>query len=131
MNLKDVRRVAIVGASGNPRKYGNIVLRFLMERGYEVYPVNPKRDEVEGLRCFRDVSELRPDTDLIIFIVPPDVGVRVAKKALSMGFRRMWFQPGAESQEIEEILHRSGVEYSTGKCIMVELSGDNTPVLSV
>ncbi len=132
MDLKAVRSIAIIGASNNPRKYGNIVLRFLVERGYEVYPVNPKHAEVEGLRCFRDVAELPSNTDLLVFIVPPKVGLEVARRAVSSGFNRLWFQPGAESPEIEEMLHGSGVEYSTGKCIMVELSGgERVPMLNV
>ncbi len=124
MDLNAVGTIAVIGASTNPRKYGNIVLRFLVERGYEVYPVNPKHDEIEGLRCFRDVTELPSNTDLLVFIVPPKVGLEVATKAISAGFNRLWFQPGAESEEIVALLRRAGVEYSVGRCIMVELSGE-------
>ncbi|MBP1912787.1 putative CoA-binding protein [Thermococcus stetteri] len=50
------------------------------------------------------------------------MGHQVAKEAVEAGFKRLWFQPGAESEEIREFLERVGVEYSFEKCIMVETS---------
>ncbi|WP_048147765.1 CoA-binding protein [Palaeococcus ferrophilus] len=123
MNVKEVRKIAIVGASPNPDKYGNIILRDLLGKGFEVLPVNPKHEEIEGLKCYRDVKELPGDVDVIVFVVPPKAGLNVAKEAVEAGFKRLWFQPGAESDEIARLLDGEGVEYSFGRCIMVETSG--------
>ncbi|NJE41943.1 CoA-binding protein [Thermococcus sp. GR6] len=120
MNARSFKRIALVGASPNPAKYGNIILRDLMRKGFEVLPVNPNYDEIEGLKCYRSVRELPKDVDVIVFVVPPKVGIQVAKEAVEAGFRRLWFQPGAESEEIREFLESQGVEYSFIKCIMVE-----------
>ncbi|ACJ16333.1 hypothetical protein TON_0845 [Thermococcus onnurineus NA1] len=120
MGVRSFKRIALVGASPNPAKYGNIILRDLMRKGFEVLPVNPNYDEIEGLKCYRSVRELPKDVDVIVFVVPPKVGIQVAKEAVEAGFRRLWFQPGAESEEIREFLESQGVEYSFIKCIMVE-----------
>ena len=122
MNPKEFRKIALVGASKNPVKYGNIILKDLVSKGYEVLPVNPKYDEIEGLKCHRSVKELPKGVDVIVFVVPPKVGLQVAKEAVETGFKRLWFQPGAESEEICEFLEKAGVEYSFGRCIMVETS---------
>ncbi|EHR78716.1 CoA-binding protein [Thermococcus litoralis DSM 5473] len=122
MNVKEFKKIALVGASKNPAKYGNIILKDLLSKGFEVLPVNPNYDEIEGLKCYRSVKELPKDVDVIVFVVPPKVGLQVAKEAVEAGFKKLWFQPGAESEEIREFLERAGVEYSFGKCIMVETS---------
>ena len=49
---------AVVGASPDRNKYGNKVLRAYMQRGFTVYPINPKADEVEGLKAYPDLASL-------------------------------------------------------------------------
>jgi predicted CoA-binding protein len=49
---------AVVGANENPEKYGNMIYRKLRAKGYEVYPVNPNYETVEGDKCYKDLSSL-------------------------------------------------------------------------
>ncbi|MCD6157659.1 MAG: CoA-binding protein [Euryarchaeota archaeon] len=120
MNPRKFKRIAIVGASRDPRKYGNIILKDLVKKGFEVYPVNPKYDEIDGIKCYKSVKELPKDVDVIVFVLSPEKGINVVKDAIEAGFRRMWFQPGAENEDIERILREQAVEYSFGRCIMQE-----------
>ncbi|WP_231848608.1 CoA-binding protein [Thermotoga caldifontis] len=122
MELSNVKKIAIVGASEDRRKYGNKIVRDLLSKGFEVYPINPRSEVVEGIKCYRDVEELPKDIDLIVFVVPPEIGIQVAEKAIRMGFKRLWFQPGAGSKQIEDLVKNNGVEYSIGRCIMIETS---------
>lgn len=121
MDLKMIKKVAVVGATENRNKFGYIVLKDLVKKGFEVIPVSPKYDIIDGIKVCKDVSLLPEDTELLVFIVPPEVGIVEFKKGYEKGFRKFWFQPGAESNEI--------IEYSKGlkdaevsfiKCIMVE-----------
>lgn len=122
MVLNNIKKVAVVGASEDRRKYGNKIVRDLSSKGFEVYPVNPKADSVEGIKSYKDIEELPKDIDLIVFVVPPEIGIQIAEKAMRLGFKRLWFQPGAGSKQIEDLLKSNGVEYSFGRCIMVETS---------
>ncbi len=122
LELSNVKKIAIVGASEDRRKYGNKIVRDLLSKGFEVYPINPRSEVVEGIKCYRDVEELPKDIDLIVFVVPPEIGIQVAEKAIRMGFKRLWFQPGAGSKQIEDLVKNNGVEYSIGRCIMIETS---------
>jgi len=131
MNPKEFRKIAVVGASKDPKKYGNIIVKDLKSKGYEVYPVNPKYEEIEGLKCYKSVKDLPKDIDVIVFVLPPKVGLQVAKEAIKAGFKRLWFQPGAESDEIRKFLHEKDVEYSFDRCIMVETSEKKGLFLSV
>ena len=49
---------AVVGANNDPQRYGNIIYKSLRARGYEVYPVNPDCEKVEGDPCYRDLQSL-------------------------------------------------------------------------
>ena len=123
MDPKKFKRIALVGATVNPRKYGNVILKDLVSKGFEVLPVNPKYDEIEGLKVYKNVEELPRDIDVIVFVVPPEVALEETKKAYNAGFRRFWYQPGAFSEEIKGFLDSlKDVEYSAEKCIMVETS---------
>ncbi len=108
MNAKGLGRIALVGASPNPDKYGNVILRDLPEKGFEVLPANPKYDEAEGLRCYLSVKELPGDVDVVVFVVTPKVGILVTKEVIEAGFGRLWFQPGVENDEIARALDERG-----------------------
>ncbi|HPC79739.1 MAG TPA: CoA-binding protein [Fervidobacterium sp.] len=121
MNLREIKKVAIVGATTNKNKFGYIVLKDLVKKGFEVIPVSPKYDSIDGIEVYKDVSLLPEDTELLVFIVPPEVGLVEFKKAYEKGFRKFWFQPGAESKEIIEYAKElKDAEASFIKCIMVE-----------
>ncbi|WP_245858624.1 CoA-binding protein [Petrotoga olearia] len=122
IDLKNLKNVAIIGATRNKEKYGYKVLKNLKDKGYTIYPINPKYDEIEGIKTYPSVKDLPKDEiDLIVFVVPPQIGITAVKEAYEEGFRKFWFQPGAESDEIEEYLEElPNVEFSFIKCIMVE-----------
>lgn len=127
IQLSEVHKIAVVGATVNPEKFGNIIVRNLKSKGYDVVPVTPKYSEIEGIPAVKDVGELPKDVDLIVFVVPPEVGIVELEKAYKAGFRRFWFQPGAESETIMTLSQKmSDAEFSFIKCIMVETKSRGT-----
>lgn len=112
---------AVVGASNNVDKFGYKVLKKLSSEGYRVYPVNPKCDEIEGIRCYKSLKDL-PETPVAVsVIVPPSVGLKILDDAVQAGIKRLWFQPGAESQEIIEKASELGLEIVYNNCVLVVL----------
>ncbi|AEH51285.1 CoA-binding protein [Pseudothermotoga thermarum] len=122
MNPKEFKKIAVIGASRNREKYGNKIVRDLASKGFEVYPVNAYADEIEGMKCFKSLEELPKEVELLVFVIPPDQGFQEVQKAVELGFRRFWFQPGAGSKEIENFLKSRNIQYAMGRCIMVETS---------
>jgi predicted CoA-binding protein len=90
---------AVVGASTDRSKYGNMVLRNYQQRGMEVYPINPRADEVEGLKAYRSLADLPVKVRGISVITPPAITERVVEEAAAAGVEIVWMQPGAESAE--------------------------------
>lgn len=75
-HLLDARSVAVVGASSNGLKAAGRTLRYLQMYGYdgEIFPVNPNRDEVQGLRCYRCIGDLPTAPELAVIVLSaPDV----------------------------------------------------------
>jgi predicted CoA-binding protein len=114
---------AIVGASTNRQKYGNIVLRNLREKGYEVIPVNPHEVEIEGEVAYKNLRSLPKDVDGIITIVPPNITEQIVRDAKDAGIKRVWMQEGSESEEAIQFCHDNRMTAITGACIMVMTSG--------
>lgn len=79
--------VAVVGASSRPDNPGTLLLRSVLEMGFEgpLYPVNPKRPEILGLKCYRSVRELPEPPGLVILSVPPRAVPRLVRDCVEAG----------------------------------------------
>ena len=111
--------VAVVGATDNPRKYGNLIYLDLKEKGFRVYPVNPTRATVDGDPTFATLAELPEAPDIVNFVVPPTRTLRVLKQAKGLGFTTVWVQPGAENEDVLSYLDEQDFHYLANACIMV------------
>jgi predicted CoA-binding protein len=111
---------AVVGASTDRSKYGNKVLRCYQQHGLEVFPINPKAEEVEGLRAYPSLEALPVKVSGISIITPPAVTVSVVQEAIQAGVKRIWMQPGAEHPDAIRIAEEAGLEViANGPCLLV------------
>jgi hypothetical protein len=115
--------VAIVGASRDRSKYGNKSVRAHLQAGFQVYPVNSRGGEIEGLPVFARLADLpEKQLDRISIYVPPDVGLRllpeIAAQDISVG--ELWFNPGSESDELLDEARRLGLDPIVA-CSIVDL----------
>lgn len=111
---------AVVGVSRNPGKYGHKVYRDLREGGYKVYPVNPGEEEVLGDKCYPSLKDLPEKPDVVDIVVNPEVTEKVVKECRKLGVRKVWMQPGSESNRAIEFCRQAGIEVLHGVCIMIE-----------
>lgn len=110
---------AIVGASNDRNKYGNIVYRNLRTKGYTVYAVNPGATTVEGDPCYPDLAALPGPVDGIVLVVPPRETEKVVREASKLGIPRVWMQEGAESEDAIEFSVAHGMKTIYDQCVMV------------
>jgi uncharacterized protein len=92
--------VAVVGASDDPAKYGNKSVRAHLAAGYDVYPVNPRRDRIEGLKAYPSVLDIPVPLDRVTLYVPPEVGLALVEEIARKGTRELFLNPGSESREL-------------------------------
>ena len=111
---------AVVGASSDQSKYGNMVLRAYQQQGHEVYPVNPRADVIEGLKAYPSLAELPVKVRGVSIITPPAITERVVTEAAAAGAEFVWMQPGAESREAIQRAESLGLKViANGPCYLV------------
>ena len=113
--------IALIGASNNKNKYGNRIYRDLRSKGYHVIPINPKEELIEGDKAYSSIEGMETLPDIANFVVPPPVAMKIAQHIADLGIKHLWFQPGSESDELEDWLKNTdGIKYLINSCIMVE-----------
>jgi acetyl-CoA synthetase/acetyltransferase len=109
------RSIAIVGASESPDSWAPEIYRSLLHLGYEgeLYPINPKYDEVWGRPCRSSVLELPSGVDLVVFVVPARVVVRMIDDCGAAGVRGImvvssgFAEAGEEGRALQEELRQA------------------------
>jgi uncharacterized protein len=92
--------VAIIGASGDRRKFGNKSVRAHLKGGWTVYPVHPSEQVVEGLKAYASVNDIPVEgLDRISVYLPPPVILKVADTWTAKPVREVWLNPGADTPE--------------------------------
>jgi hypothetical protein len=113
----DQRRFAVIGATDNHEKYGYRIFKNLRSRGYEVYPVNPRLNELEGIRCYSRLADIPVKVDVVDFVVPPEVTEQILKDCKRLGLRRIWLQPGSESEAAIAFCKNQNLKVVHGVCV--------------
>ena len=119
--LFELKNWAVVGATQDTSKFGYKVFKKLKDRGFHVYPVNPKFEEIEGVKCYENLTDIHDNIDVISLIVNPKVGIGTIEMAKQKGIENVWCQPGAESAELIEKAKSYGINIIYNECVLVEL----------
>ena len=104
-----MKTIAILGASADRSKFGNKAVRAFRQQGYEVYPVNPKEMEIEGLACYRSIAELPVRPQRVSVYLSPSVLIKVLPDIAAKGCDELWLNPGTESEEVLAAAEKLGL----------------------
>ena len=112
-------KIALVGASENPQKYGSIIFKNLTGKGLEVVPINPNRKTVYGIKAYPALMQLPQKPDLINIVTPPHITLPILKQCLEADMMNVWLQPGAENEEVIQYLNAHPFNFLVNACTMV------------
>lgn len=115
------KKIAVVGASRNPAKYGLIVYKRLKAAGYNVYAINPKASSIDGDPCYPELLNLPEEVKAAVVITPPEITEEIARQAVKAGLKYIWLQPGAESPAAISFLQSHGIKVIYQTCILTRL----------
>ncbi|MEI7664050.1 MAG: CoA-binding protein [Bacteroidota bacterium] len=113
------RKLAVAGVSRDPKKFGHQVFKQLKEKGYEVYPVNPQADFIDGTPCFRSVSSLPVNVHSLVIVTPKKQTKEIVAEAISKGIDSIWIQQMSDTPEAIELTRTHPVNLVTGECILM------------
>ena len=113
------KKMAITGVSRNPKKFGNQIYTILKKKGYEVYPVNPMATEINGERCYQNLSDLPSHVSNLLILSSREKTVPIVKDAIGRGMSNIWIQQKSESREAIEVATSGNVNLVSGECILM------------
>lgn len=111
---------AVVGASPAASKYGHKIFRTLRAAGYVVYGVNPKNGEIDGQKLYRTLADLPEKPGVVDIVVPPKITEKVVRECAELGLKRVWMQPGAESEEAIQFCRDHEIKVVHDVCAMIQ-----------
>lgn len=97
--LTDCRTWAVVGASDDPWRSSYGVMESLLDRGYDVLPVNPNHDTVLGMHCYPALADLPRPVDVVDLFRRSDEAGRHVDEAVAIGAKAVWTQLGVFPDE--------------------------------
>jgi len=100
-----------MGASSDRNKFGNKAVRAFREAGYEVFPVNPNEEEIEGLKAYASIKDVPERPKMVSVYVRPGVLVKLLPDIAAKGCDELWLNPGTESEEVIAEAERLGLNY--------------------
>jgi len=129
--------VAIVGASRRKSKVGYEILANMIEAGYpgRIFPINPKADTIEGLKCFPDLESIGDTPDLVIIIVPAKIVPSVMQQCAKVGvkaviiitaaFREVGKEGRALEEQVIQIAKQAGIRVIGPNCLGLIVPANN------
>jgi len=120
--LRQVKTIAVVGAKDKPGQPVDGVGRYLIDAGFTVIPVHPKRPSVWGLAAYPTLADVPCPIDLIDLFRTADACPEHAREALALAHkpRAFWMQSGIVSADAADILKNSGIFVVQDRCLMVD-----------
>ncbi len=119
--LENFRRFAVVGATTDPLKYGHEVMAALLRAGIEVFPVNPRYQEVLGRPCYPSLDALPQPPDVVVTAVRSDVTEAIVDQCARLGYGLVWMPPGCWSHAALNACHRAHVGLIFDHCPVDEV----------
>jgi len=124
------KRVAVTGVSRTPGSHGsNVVYQRLKDRGYDVFPVNPNAEEIEGDPCFPDLHAIPGGVEAVVIGTRPDRARATVEECAELGIKDVWmhrsFGGGSVSDEATVYGREHGMTVIDGGCpLMFEPTSD-------
>jgi predicted CoA-binding protein len=119
--LHNTRTIAVVGASADPRRPSNGVYRYLRAAtDYELYPVNPTIDVLDGQPAFPSLSALPVVPDMVDVFRRSDQLRSVLDDAIGIGARSIWLQQGLWDEKLARDAEAAGLQVVMDRCLKVE-----------
>ena len=121
--LKEVKTIAMVGASSDATKFSYGVLRVLHETGYDMIPVNPMEagTEIRGLKCHESLSSIERPVDMVQVFRTSEAAYAVTEEAIAIGAKVVWMQIGVRNDEAARLAEAAGLKVVMNRCPKIEL----------
>ena len=130
--LANTRNIAMVGASDRPDRPSNGVMKYLQDRGYRVFPVNPQitGEHVHGEYVWRELAQIGEAIDIVDIFRRPNAAGEAVDQAIAVGAKAVWLQIGVINEGAAARAEEAGLKVVMDRCPKIEIPRLRVPPVS-
>ena len=124
--IKDIltkyKTIAMVGVSKDTKKTSTIVMKYMKNYGFKVFPVNPsaKGEKILGEEVYAKITDIKKNVDIVDVFRPSKEAYEIAKDAVKIGAKVLWLQLGIRDENAKKLIEENKMEYIENKCTKME-----------
>ena len=120
--LSKYKKIAMIGVSNDPTKASTIVMKYMQEYGFKVFPVNPKAkgQKILGEEVFEKITDIKDQVEIIDVFRPSTEALDIARDTIKIGAKVLWLQLGIKNEEAKKLVQSKNIEYIENKCTKME-----------
>ena len=125
-NIKEIlskyKSIAMIGVSNDPTKASTIVMKYMQNYGYKVYPINPsaKGQKILGEEVFEKITDIKEPVEIVDVFRPSKEALEIANDTIKIGAKVLWLQLGIKNAEAKSIVESNKIEYVEDRCTKME-----------
>ena len=120
--LYKYKSIAMIGVSKDLKKTSTIVMKYMQNYGFKVYPVNPsaKGEKILGEEVYASITEIDKNVDIVDVFRPSSEAYGIAEDAVKIGAKVLWLQLGIRDEKAKKLVEENKIEYIENKCTKME-----------
>ena len=125
-DIKDIltkyKSIAMIGVSNDLKKPSTIVMKYMQEYGFKVYPVNPsaKGQKILGENVFAKITDIKESIDIVDVFRPSKEVLNIAEDTVKVKAKVLWLQLGIRDENAKQLVEKNNIEYVENKCTKME-----------
>ena len=119
-NFLLLKKVAVIGISRSESKAAHFVPKYLSENGFDIIPVNPNSNEILSKKCYKEITEVEGDIDIVDVFRPSEEVLPFVRDAIKKNPKVIWLQEGIHNEEAENLAREHGIAVVFNRCMLAE-----------
>ena len=120
--LSKFKSIAMVGVSKDPKKTSTIVMKYMQDYGFKIYPVNPSAEgeTILGEKVYAKITDINESVDIVDVFRPSKEALDIAKDAVNIKAKVLWLQLGIKNEQSKKLVIKNKIEYIEDRCTKME-----------
>jgi len=120
--LSKYNSIAMIGVSKDLKKTSTVVMKYMQDYGFKVYPVNPsaKGEKILGEEVYAKITDINKNVDIVDVFRPSEEVYGIAEDAVKIGAKVLWLQLDISNENAKKLVEENNMEYIENKCTKIE-----------